>query len=161
MPVERGIAKMLRMLPVAAPRLKIDAPMDVAVEQYAGWARLAREALAGFDALYVHIKGPDVPAHDGRFVDKRDVITAIDAGFFAEAMSELDLSRTIVAVTADHSTSCVRKAHTAEPVPLVVSGGPVRPDGSEAFGERACRNGSLGELRGIGILPRLTGLMRA
>jgi 2,3-bisphosphoglycerate-independent phosphoglycerate mutase len=161
MPVERGIAKMLGMLPVAAPRLTIDAPRDVAVEQYAGWARLAGEALAGFDALYVHIKGPDVPAHDGRFVDKRDVIAAIDAGFFAEAMSRLDLARTIVAVTADHSTSCIRKAHTAEPVPLVVSGGPVRPDGSEAFGERACRNGSLGELRGIGILPRLTGLMRA
>ena len=32
------------------------------------------------DALYIHIKGPDVPAHDGRAEDKRDVIAAIDAG---------------------------------------------------------------------------------
>jgi len=140
--------------------LRIDAPFDIATEQYAGWARLAAEALAGFDALYVHIKGPDVPAHDGRAADKRDVIAAIDAGFFAEAMRSLDLSRTIVAVTADHSTSCVRKAHTAEPVPLLVSGAAVRPDGSDSFGERACANGSLGSLRGIGILPRLTQLMR-
>ena len=92
MPVERGIAKMLGMLPVAAPRLGIDAPMEVAVEQYAGWAHLAAEALAGFDALYVHIKGPDVPAHDGRAEDKRDVIAAIDAGFFSEVLSALDLS---------------------------------------------------------------------
>jgi 2,3-bisphosphoglycerate-independent phosphoglycerate mutase len=160
MPVERGIAKMLGMLPVDAPRLRIDAPPDVAAEQYGGWARLAAEALAGFDALYVHIKGPDVPAHDGRAADKRDVITAIDAGFFSEAMRSLDLSRTIVAVTADHSTSCVRMAHTAEPVPLLVSGGGVRPDGSEGFGERACARGSLGRLRGIGILPRLTQLLR-
>ena len=60
--------------------------MDVAVEQYADWARLAAEALDGYDALYVHIKGPDVPAHDGRAEDKRDVIAAIDAGFFSEVL---------------------------------------------------------------------------
>jgi 2,3-bisphosphoglycerate-independent phosphoglycerate mutase len=161
MPVERGIAKMLGMVPVAAPRLRIDAPFNVAVEQYAAWAQLATEALAGFDALYVHIKGPDVPAHDGRAWDKREVIAAIDAGFFGGLLPSLDLSRTIVAVTADHSTSCVRRAHTAEPVPLVVSGGGVRPDGSGSFGERACADGSLGSLRGVEILPRLTDLMRA
>jgi 2,3-bisphosphoglycerate-independent phosphoglycerate mutase len=160
MPVERGIAKMLGMRPVDAPRLSIDAPVEVAVGQYAGWAALAAEALDGYDALYVHIKGPDVPAHDGRAEDKRDVIAAIDAGFFDQVLGSLDLSRTIVAVTADHSTSCVRKAHTAEPVPLVVSGAGVRPDGSEAFGERACAAGALGALRGIDILPRLANLMR-
>jgi 2,3-bisphosphoglycerate-independent phosphoglycerate mutase len=158
MPVERGIAKMLGMEPVHAPRLAIDAPADVAVAQFAGWGHLAVEALGGYDALYVHIKGPDVPAHDGRAEDKRDVIAAIDAGFFAEILPAIHPS-TIVAVTADHSTSCVRKAHTAEPVPLVVSGGPVRPDGSTTFGERACSTGSLGHLQGVEILPRLTSLM--
>jgi 2,3-bisphosphoglycerate-independent phosphoglycerate mutase len=159
MPVERGIARMLGMSPVDAPRLDIDAPPDVATEQYAGWAALAAEALGGFDALYVHIKGPDVPAHDGRAEDKRDVIAAIDAGFVTGLLGAIDPARTIVAVTADHATSCVRRAHTAEPVPLLVSGGGVRPDGSDAFGERACAAGSLGGLRGIEILPRLTKLM--
>ena len=159
MPVERGIAKMLGMHPVAASRLGIDVPMDVAVGQYADWARLAADALSGYDALYVHIKGPDVPAHDGRAEDKRDVIAAIDAGFFSEVLGAIDLSSTIVAVTADHSTSCVRKAHTADPVPLVVSGGGVQSDGSTAFGERACADGALGLLHGVEILPRLTALM--
>ena len=159
MPVERGIAKMLGMHPVAAPRLGIDVPMEVAVEQYAGWARLAVDALSGYDALYVHIKGPDVPAHDGRAGDKRDVIAAIDAGFFSEALRSIDLSSTIVAVTADHSTSCVRKAHTADPVPLLVSGGGVQPDGVASFGEHACAEGALGRLRGVEIVPRLTSLM--
>jgi 2,3-bisphosphoglycerate-independent phosphoglycerate mutase len=161
MPVERGIAKMLGMHPVPAPRLGIDVPYDEAVGGYAEWARLAIDALGGYDALYVHIKGPDVPAHDGRAEDKRDVIAAIDAGFFSEVLRSLDLASTIVAVTADHSTSCIRKAHTADPVPFVVSGGGVQPDGSTEFGERACADGSLGRLRGVGILPRLTDLMRA
>ncbi len=161
MPVERGIAKMLGMHPVPAPRLGIDVAMDVAVAGYAEWARLAVDALAGYDALYVHIKGPDVPAHDGRAEDKRDVISAIDAGFFSEVLRSLDLTTTIVAVTGDHSTSCVRKAHTADPVPLLVSGGGVQSDGSTSFGERECADGALGRLRGIDILPRLADLMRA
>jgi len=152
MPVERGIAILLGMAPVAAPRL-------VGEEDYARWARLAVEALGGYDALYVHIKGPDVPAHDGRALEKRDVIATIDRAFFGEMLPAIDPKRTIVAVTADHSTSCVRKAHTDAPVPLVVAGGPVTSDGSTAFGERACATGSLGQLRGTEILPRLIPLV--
>jgi len=159
MPVERGIARMLGMHPVDAPRLAIDASPEETVERYSEWAGLALDALSGYDALYVHIKGPDVPAHDGRAEDKRDVIAAIDAGFFSEVLRGIDPASTIVAVTADHATSCVRKAHTAEPVPLVVSGGPVTADGSSSFGERACATGSLGRLKGIEIVPRLTSLM--
>jgi 2,3-bisphosphoglycerate-independent phosphoglycerate mutase len=154
MPVERGIAMLLGMDPVDAPRLSTEA-------DYARWAALASEALDGFDALYVHIKGPDVPAHDGRAEEKRDVIEAIDRAFFGEVLPMIDRSRTIVSVTADHSTSCLRKAHTAEPVPLLVSGGPVQPDGTISFGERACAAGSLGQLRGVDIVPRLAALMRA
>jgi len=152
MPVERGIAVLLGMEPVDAPRL-------AEPEDYARWAKLAGEALEGFDALYVHIKGPDVPAHDGRAEDKRAVVETIDRAFFGELLPDLDLARTVVAVTADHSTSCVRKAHTAEPVPLLVSGGSVRPDGVAAFGERACAAGSLGQLRGVEVLPSLVPLL--
>jgi 2,3-bisphosphoglycerate-independent phosphoglycerate mutase len=153
MPVERGIALILGMEPVDAPRL-------LAEEDYATWARLAIDALEDFDALYIHIKGPDIPAHDGRAKDKRDVIGLIDRAFFGELLPGIDRARTIVAVTADHATSCLRKAHTAEPVPLLVTGGPVRPDGTEAFGERACASGKLGALKGIEILPRISALLR-
>jgi len=146
MPVERGIAILLGMEPVDAPRLADEAA-------YTRWAELAAEALERFDAVYAHIKGPDVPAHDGRAEDKRDVIELIDRAFFGEVLGRLDLGRTVVVVTADHSTSCVRKAHTADPVPLVVSGGSVEPDGSETFGERACARGSIGRIRGVDIVP--------
>jgi 2,3-bisphosphoglycerate-independent phosphoglycerate mutase len=160
MPVERGIAMALAMSPVDAPRLDPVGFGPAAEESYAGWAHLAADALGAFDALYVHLKGPDVPAHDGRARDKRDVIAAIDRAFFGEVLARIDTSKTIVAVTGDHSTSCLRAAHTADPVPLLVSGGPIRPDGGDAFGERACAAGSLGELRGPMILPRLVELIR-
>jgi 2,3-bisphosphoglycerate-independent phosphoglycerate mutase len=153
MPVERGIAILLGMATVDAPRL-------VAEGDYAAWAHLAADALGGHDALYVHIKGPDIPAHDGRAEDKRDVIELIDRAFFGEVLPSIDTSATVVSVTADHATSCVRKAHTAEPVPFLVSGGPVTADGTDAFGERACASGSLGTLRGVEAVPRLVHLLR-
>jgi len=154
MPVERGIALALGMSPV-------EAPTDGARrDQYGAWAALAAEALGGYDALYIHIKGPDVPAHDGRAEEKRAVIQDIDEAFFAELLPRIDPNRTVLAVTADHSTSCVRKAHTADPVPLVVAGPGVLGDGTTAFGERAAREGRLGTLGGVDIVPQLVRLLR-
>jgi 2,3-bisphosphoglycerate-independent phosphoglycerate mutase len=155
MPVERGIATLLGMGEVPAP-----SPSDPA-ERYAAWAGLAAEGLDGYDALYVHIKGPDIPAHDGRAPDKRDICATIDRSFFGDVLSRIDPAGVIVAVTADHATSCIRKAHTADPVPLVVAGGGVRSDGVESFGERAAADGSIGSIRGVDIMPRLTALLRS
>lgn len=154
MPVERGIAMLLGMGEVSAP-----SDPDPRT-RYAAWAALAADALAGYDALYVHIKGPDIPAHDGRALDKRDICAVIDASFFAEIATRTDPAEVIIAVTADHATSCVRKAHTAEPVPIVVSGGSATSDGVTSFGERAAGDGAIGSIRGVDILPRLTGLLR-
>lgn len=160
MPVERGISIALGMEPVPAPRLAQEGFGSAAEEAYAQWAALAAGALKEFDALYVHLKGPDIPAHDGRALDKRDVIASIDLAFFGELLPRIDPSHTLIAVTADHATSCVRKAHTADPVPLLASGGSVTPDGSPSFGERVCAGGSMGQLLGPQILPGLTRLMR-
>lgn len=153
MPVERGIAALLGMESVDVPRLHAEA-------DYAAWAAAAREALGSSEAVYVHIKGPDVPAHDGRWADKRDVIEVIDRAFFGELGDVLTSGRTTIAVTADHATSCVRRAHTDDPVPLVVSGRGVGPDGSDAFGETAAGQGSIGLIRGVEIVPRIATLVR-
>jgi 2,3-bisphosphoglycerate-independent phosphoglycerate mutase len=155
MPVERGIALVLGMGEVEAPRHANDA------ERYEAWARLAGEAIDGYDALYLHLKGPDLPAHDGRAADKRDVVETIDAAFFGTLLSAVRPDGALIAVTADHATSSPRKAHTADPVPLVVAGPGVAADGTESFGERAARDGRIGTLRGVEILPRLVDLLRS
>jgi 2,3-bisphosphoglycerate-independent phosphoglycerate mutase len=153
MPVERGISIALEMDAVDAPRLDAIGSGDAAEEAYAAWAELAADALGSYQALYVHIKGPDVPAHDGRAEDKRDVITAIDRAFIGEVLPRLDPGRTIVGVLADHATSCLREAHTADPVPLVLAGRGITSDGSTTYGEHACAGGSIGELLGVDVLP--------
>ncbi len=130
-------------------------------ERYARWATLAAEALEAFDALYIHIKGPDVPAHDGRYEDKREVVEQIDRAFFGEILPSIDRRRVLLAVTADHATSCARRAHTADAVPLLVSGPGAGADATTSFGERDAARGAIGTIRGVEIVPRLVELMRA
>jgi 2,3-bisphosphoglycerate-independent phosphoglycerate mutase len=154
MPVEIGIARLTGMGEVEAPT-GIPAP-----EQYEKWAALALDAIQGYDGLYIHIKGPDVPAHDGDHEAKIASIEEIDSIFFGGLLPDLDLSQTIVAVTADHSTSCARKAHTDGPVPLLVSGGGVSSDAVETYGETASRRGAMGHLKGPEIMPNLVRLAK-
>ena len=154
MPVELGIARLTGMGIVKAPTGIPE------TEQYEQWADLALEAIDGYDGLYIHIKGPDVPAHDGDHEAKVRSIEEIDSIFFERLLGGLDLKDTVVAVTADHSTSCARKAHTDGPVPLLVSGGGVSSDAVESYGETASRRGSLGHLKGPEIMPNLVSLAR-
>jgi 2,3-bisphosphoglycerate-independent phosphoglycerate mutase len=153
MPVEIGISKVTGMDPIL-----VTSPTDPA--GYSKLAERAIEALDDYDALYIHLKGPDVPAHDGRAFDKRDVIADIDEGFFGTLLPEIGRS-VVLAVTADHSTSCVRKAHTADPVPLVVYTANITTDGTEAFSEADASGGALGHLKGIEVLPMLVEIARA
>ena len=155
MPVEKGIALLTGIdiidVPQSTGHLDVDYPI---------WAKIALESIQRYDGIYVHIKGPDEPAHDGDFKKKKDSIESIDKYFFTDLLAKLDLSNTIVTITADHSTVCAVKAHTADPVPLLVCGGSVKPDGSMSFSEKAAKLGSIGELLGRDILPLLVKLAK-
>ena len=139
MPVEKGIALLTGIevidVPQSSGHLDVDYPV---------WAKLALESIKTYDGLYIHIKGPDEPAHDGDWKLKKDIIEAIDKYFFGSLLPNLDMDSAIIAVTADHSTACAVKAHTADPVPLLVSGGNIKPDGSMSFSEKAAKLGSIG-----------------
>jgi len=154
MPVEKGIALLCGIeiveVPSSTGHLDIDYPI---------WAKLTLESIKKYDGLYIHIKGPDEPAHDGDFIKKKEIIEAIDKFFFARILSHLDKENLILAVTADHSTVCKVKAHTADPVPLLVWGSGISSDGSESFSERVCQRGSLGKILGkqlMGLLVKFS-----
>jgi 2,3-bisphosphoglycerate-independent phosphoglycerate mutase len=150
MPVEKGIALLTGMeiidVPASTGHLDVDYPV---------WAKVALDSIEKYDGIYVHIKGPDEPAHDGDFQKKKEIIEAIDKFFFTGLLAKLEINNTIIAVTADHSTVCAIKAHSADPVPLLICGGSIRPDGSLSFSEKAAAFGSIGELSGRDIMPLL------
>jgi len=153
MPVERGIARVLGL------EDRFVGPMGP--DRDAGYrerARIARELLEGFPFVYVHLKGPDEPGHDGNARAKQQIIEEIDRFFFGPFLEGLDLTRVRVGVTADHATPAIHKGHTDDPVPFLLVGAGVPPSSREVvFGEPAAANGALGTLRGSDVLPRLLG----
>jgi len=156
MPVERGIATLLGMTVIEVP------PSEGNVEAvYREWAHRAADEITRHGGLYLHLKGPDEPGHDGDAAAKRDIIALIDRAFFGELVPRLDLREVLIAVTADHATPCGLKAHSDDPVPLLVAGGGVKSDGTHRYSEREAAAGDLGTLTGVDIMPLLAGLAKS
>ncbi|MEM2225784.1 MAG: alkaline phosphatase family protein [Candidatus Bathyarchaeia archaeon] len=155
MPVERGIAKATGMGMIPLPPPTDDLEEDLRVRLGA-----MLNALPEYDCFYIHIKGPDLPGHDGDCELKKAVIEAIDAHFFAKLLPKVNISETIICITSDHSTPCSLRAHSDDPVPIVIAGGGIEGDSVKKFGETYCKAGKLGLLeRGSELLPRLISLM--
>lgn len=141
MPVERGIARFLGMDVVEIPP----------GADYRAWASTAQSTLDRYDGLYLHLKGPDEPGHDGDCAGKRASIERIDQEFFGSLPAAA--GDWLLAVTADHATPCDLRGHSADPVPLLITGS--GSDGRPRFTEEEAAQGSLGMLRGTDILPLL------
>lgn len=153
MPVERGIARVLGLEDHYIGPMGPDRDAG-----YRERARLTQEVLAQTPFVYVHLKGPDEPGHDGNAVLKKEIVEAIDRSFFGPFLEGLDLSRVRFAVTADHATPCIVKGHSDDPVPLLLVGAGVTGSGSgrrSKFGEAAAAAGALGRRTGADVLPLL------
>lgn len=115
----------------------------------------AKEAIKKYDFVWVHIKAADNLAEDGNFKEKKKFIERIDHAL--EILLDLNI---LVVITADHSTPCELKAHSGDPVPILISGRGIRIDGVKEFGERECaENGGLGRIKGLDLLPEIINLI--
>ncbi|MEM3045844.1 MAG: alkaline phosphatase family protein [Candidatus Bathyarchaeia archaeon] len=155
MPVERAISQLAGMdsveLPPPSGNLAADCKLR-AEKLLALWGL--------YDAFYLHIKGPDEPGHDGNHALKTQMIAMIDEAFFGNLLPSVKPEECLICVTADHSTPCKLKAHSDDPVPVLVSGGYIRPDGAGAFSEKECSRGSLGTLKhGTELMPKLVSFL--
>ena len=145
MPVEMGIAKVLGMDPIRIKRIKNRK------RRYRAMADLVRENSDRYDFIYVHIKGPDEPGHDGDAKLKKRILEEIDEGFFAGVR---DL-KTDLCVTCDHSTPCQMKAHSSDPVPVMLKRQNSNRHDDMAFDELIDGLGSLGVINGNEIVDRI------
>jgi 2,3-bisphosphoglycerate-independent phosphoglycerate mutase len=150
MPVEVGIAELTGM-----GQIPVMSTADDPERGFQDWAAKTLAGLDDHDGLYVHLKGPDVFGHDGDAEGKKRNIEQIDRFYFGPVVKSLTLPDFVIAVTADHSTPCDIKAHSADPVPLLISAGGLEPEGALQFSESDCANGRIGKLRGPALVPRL------
>jgi 2,3-bisphosphoglycerate-independent phosphoglycerate mutase len=142
MPVEIGISKVLNM----------DVLESGKVDEYKKKANILSENIANYNLIYAHIKGPDEFGHDGDPTGKKRNIEEIDKNFFANLLEEITDSKLAIVVSADHSTPCIKKSHSADPVPLLISGNNVSKDGSARFTEKYGSKGSIGHMNGKDVI---------
>lgn len=151
MPVELGISRILKMKAFEAGGL-----MD-----YERKAEVASTAMEEQNVIYVHLKGPDEFGHDGDAVGKTRSIEDIDARFFGELLERIDASKVAVMVSADHSTPCITKGHSDDPVPVLVSGDMIKSDGTRRVTERDAASGSIGLIDGAQVVSTALRLIRS
>lgn len=117
----------------------------------------AKEQIKNYDFVFVHIKPTDIFGENGDFENKKQFIEKIDL-----AIDTLEDTGATICVTADHSTPCSLKDHSADPVPVLISGGPSfvpmyigTTAGEGKFGEGSCAKGKLGIVEGKDLLKIL------
>ena len=144
MPVELGISEVLKMKAFEAGGLT----------DYEEKARVAAKAMETQNSIYVHLKGPDEFGHDGDAIGKMRNIEEIDQRFFKTLIENIDSSKVAIIISADHSTPCINKGHSDDPVPVVVSGDFIKNDGTTRMTEKQAKKGSIGLLQGAEVVSK-------
>jgi 2,3-bisphosphoglycerate-independent phosphoglycerate mutase len=108
------------------------------------------------DLVFLHIKGPDICAHDRDPLCKKGCLERID-----QALSVLPRDNLVIGVTGDHSTDSNRGRHCGDPVPGLIVSPNGRRDAAMAFSESACAVGALGRIPATAFLISLLDAMAA
>jgi len=142
MPVEVGISNILKMRTYNAGGLT----------DYEEKASVAAQAMETENAIYVHLKGPDEFGHDGDAIGKMKNIEEIDKRFFGTLLDHIDVSKVAVMISADHSTPSIHKGHSADPVPVLISGDMITNDDTQRFTEAEAKKGAIGLIEGVQVV---------
>ena len=146
----RGLARILGWETRQRPSFTADLDTDLE-----GKVAQALEELPAHDLVYVHVKGPDICAHDRQPERKRDFLQRLD-----RAVAPLLECGAVVALSSDHTTDSNSGAHAADPVPAFIydpalAGASGRSAPTVNFSERACRSGTLARRTGAEFLQRV------
>tara|TARA_Y100000034_G_C6881821_1_gene404210 strand:- start:81 stop:1313 length:1233 start_codon:yes stop_codon:yes gene_type:complete len=160
-PLEIGLAELMGMknFSFKYPELK---KIDVYQNLYDGLNKSIKFAIKtikkqhkNFSGCYIQFKETDIPGHDNKPYEKKNMIEIIDKKFFSFLREFAIKNKVKVVVTCDHSTPCRLKKHSRYPVPVLVYG--EGKDETEKFSEKEARKGDLGRFFGKDFMKK-TGL---
>jgi len=136
-PMYRGLARQVGM-DIYPPVETLDEEISALEEKY-----------ADYDFFFLHYKKTDSTGEDGNFAAKQEAISTADAALPRILALEPD----VLVITGDHSTPSLLKLHSWHPVPVLLYSKVCRPDGVEAYNERACLAGGLGRMATVNLMP--------
>jgi len=149
----KGLGRYLEMQIIDAPGATGGYDTD-----HISLAKTALQALEEAQIVLCNLKCPDLAGHDGLAEKKCETVAKLDecAGVILGAV---DLDKTVLVFTGDHSTPVSVRDHSGDPLPLAIAGHGVRSDEVTRYGERPCAHGNLGRVRGHDIMPLVTNLL--
>ena len=160
MPLEKGFSRASGMKKVYSfpyPKLK---KLDVYANLWEGLRRacafsigILKKSRKSADYVYVHIKETDLPGHDNKAIEKKEMLKYIDKTFFSFLRKFAPPNKIKVVITADHSTPCNKKTHSADPVPVLFYNGSIPRE--KKFTEAEARKGHLGKITGKELFSKV------
>lgn len=124
---------------------------------YSGKVKGAIDALSRHDFAYLHIEAPDEASHAGDLEGKIRAIELLDqrvVGPVVEALDECKEDWRIL-LLPDHATLISIKTHSREPVPFVIMGTDIEPDGLDRFDEQSAKQGGYGRVDATSLMRML------
>ncbi len=135
-PMYKGLARLVGM-EIIGKAQTLDEQMAVLE---ANWA--------AYDFFFIHFKYTDSTGEDGNFAAKVQRIEELD-----RAVPRITaLGPDVLIVTGDHSTPSLLRSHSWHGVPTLLVSDCCRFDGCQAFGERECLRGGLGQFEAMHLM---------
>jgi 2,3-bisphosphoglycerate-independent phosphoglycerate mutase len=102
---------------------------------FAGKASYGAKALKELDYIFIHVEAADEAGHLGSVEEKVKALENIDGmiPIITDILPSYGDYR--ILIMPDHATPVRLKTHTAEPVPALIYGTGVKPDGNTSFSE--------------------------
>ncbi len=159
MPLEIGFSKIsgMKNFSFEYPKLK---SLDSYANLYEGlekackfFIKILKKNRKNGDYTYIHIKETDIPGHDNKPFEKKLMLEYIDKTFFKFLKKFAPPNKIKIVVTADHSTPCALKKHSADPVPVLFYND--SPPKEKKFCEKEARRGVLGSILGKELLEKV------
>ena len=147
----RGLAQMSGMTVLEIPGVT-----DGRDNDYAAQADGALTALREHDLVVIHVEAPDEAAHSGDINGKIAAIQEVDGEVIGRIRSWRDEPLRVL-VMPDHPTPIDVRTHTADPVPFLLWGAGIKPNGARRFTEIEAKSTGVFIEEGCNIMSRLIG----
>ncbi len=103
---------------------------------YEGKVKASLEALERQDVVFLHVEAIDETSHEGITEKKIQAIEAFDERIAGPVLAGLQkYSEYRVLMSPDHGTALDIRTHISDPVPFVISGTAVAPNGQTSYSE--------------------------
>jgi 2,3-bisphosphoglycerate-independent phosphoglycerate mutase len=116
-------------------RYRFEGVTDGPDNDYAAQGQGALRMLEANDIAFIHVEAPDAEGHDGHIEGKRLAIEAIDREIVSRLRDFATRHPLRILALPDHPTPVLTRRHSPDPVPFVMAGPGVAPNGGRRLTE--------------------------